>query len=106
MDADILRFQAQVASSRAARPGVRAAPFTDKFGGTDSPLKPIAASGGLGAIILLVTLVFLPLDLQSITAAPAALRGLLGLHVYGRDIYLFTLAFSAYAWHLRWLADH
>jgi len=26
--------------------------------------------------------------------------------VYGRGLYLWTLAIAAYAWHLRWIADH
>jgi hypothetical protein len=78
----------------------------DRFGGADSPFKPIAASGGLGLIIFVVIITFLPMDLQSINAAPASLHGLVGLHVYGRDLYLITLALGAYAWHLRWIADH
>lgn len=78
----------------------------DEFGGADSPAKPIAASGGIAAMIFIVTLVFLPLDLQTIPNAPAAQRGLVGLFTYGRDLYLITLALGAYAWHLRWIADH
>jgi len=78
----------------------------DEFGGADSPLKPIAASGGIAAIIFIVTLVFLPLDLQTITNAPAATTGVVALFTYGRDLYLLTLALGAYAWHLRWIADH
>ncbi len=78
----------------------------EEFGGADSPLKPIAASGGIGAMIFIVTLVFLPLDLQTITNAPEATRGIVGLFIYGRDLYLLTLALGAYAWHLRWIADH
>lgn len=77
-----------------------------EFGGADSPLKPIAASGGIGAIILILTLTLLPLDVQAINAAPPTLRGIMGLHIYGRDLYLLTLALGAYAWHLRWVADH
>lgn len=77
-----------------------------EFGGADSPLKPIAASGGIGAMIFIITIVFLPLDLQTIANAPEALRGTVGLFVYGRDLYLLTLALGAYAWHFRWLADH
>ncbi len=78
----------------------------DQFGSADSPLKPIAASGGIAAMIFIVTIVFLPLDLQGINAAPEALRGLVGLNVYLRDLYLLTLALGVYAWHLRWIADH
>ncbi len=78
----------------------------DQFGSADSPLKPIAASGGVAAMIFIVTIVFLPLDLQGINTAPEALRGLVGLNVYLRDLYLLTLALGVYAWHLRWIADH
>ncbi len=78
----------------------------DQFGSADSPLKPIAATGGIGAIIFIIALTFLPLDLQSINAAEPALRGLVGLNVYVRDLYLLTLALGVYAWHLRWIADH
>jgi hypothetical protein len=77
-----------------------------EFGGADSPLKPIAASGGIGLMIFVVAIVFLPLDLQTITNAPAAMRGVVGLFTYGRDLYLLTLALGAYAWHFRWIADH
>lgn len=78
----------------------------EEFGGADSPLKPIAASGGIGAIIFVLTIVLLPLDLQTITNAPEAMRGVVGLYTYGRDLYLLTLAIGAYAWHFRWIADH
>lgn len=78
----------------------------EEFGGADSALKPIAASGGIGALILIITLFLLPLDLQTITNAPPELRGVTGLFIYGRDIYLITLALAAYAWHFRWIADH
>ncbi len=78
----------------------------DNFGGADSPLKPIAATGGVAAMIFIITIVFMPMDLQGVNAAPAALRGLTGLHLYGRDLYLLSLALGAFAWHLRWIADH
>jgi hypothetical protein len=77
-----------------------------EFGGADSPLKPIAASGGIGVIIFVTTVVFLPLDLQAIANAPVALRGLVGLYTYARDLYLLTLVLGVYAWHFRWIADH
>ncbi len=78
----------------------------DEFGGADSPLKPIAASGGLGAILFILIVVFLPLDLQSIQSAPAQLHAVTSLHIYVRDLYLITLALGGYLWHLRWIADH
>jgi hypothetical protein len=78
----------------------------DEFGATDTPLKPIVASGGLAAVIFIVAILFIPMDVQGINAAPEALRGLTGLHLYGRDLYLLSLAIGAYAWHMRWIADH
>ena len=78
----------------------------EEFGGADSPLKPIAASGGIGLMIFVITIVFLPLDLQTVVNAPEAMRGIVGLFTYGRDLYLLTLALAAYAWHFRWIADH
>jgi hypothetical protein len=78
----------------------------ENFGGADSPFKPIAASVGVGAVIFIITIVFLPLDLNGVAAAPAALRGITGLHLYGRDLFLLTLVLAGYAWHLRWIADH
>ncbi len=78
----------------------------DEFGGADSPFKPIAASGGIAAILFILIIVFLPMDLQSIQSAPTALRGVTSLHTYLRDLYLITLALGAYVWHLRWIADH
>ncbi len=78
----------------------------EEFGAADSPAKPIAASGGIALMIFIVAIVFLPLDLQTIQAAPSVLRGIAGLHIYARDLYLLTLALGAYAWHLRWVADH
>ncbi len=78
----------------------------DEFGAADSPLKPIAASGGLAALIFIVAVIFIPMDVQGVNAAPEALRGLTGLHLYGRDLYLLSLTLGAYAWHMRWIADH
>jgi hypothetical protein len=70
------------------------------------PLKVVAASLGVALILLGVGGFLFLIDLYHLENAPAALRGLMGLHVYGRGLYLFTLAIAAYAWHLRWLADH
>ncbi len=78
----------------------------DEFGGADSPFKPIAASGGIAAMLFILIIVFLPMDIQSIQAAPAALRGVTSLHTYLRDLYLISLALGAYVWHMRWIADH
>ncbi len=70
------------------------------------PLKVITASLGVGLIILFVGGALFLLDLYHLEITPAAQQGLLGLHVYGRGLYLWTLAIAAYAWHLRWIADH
>lgn len=78
----------------------------DQFGGADSPLKPIAASGGIGLIIFVVVITFLPMDLATINSVSGTMRGVVGLHVYVRDLYLITLALAGYAWHMRWIAEH
>lgn len=70
------------------------------------PLKVVAASLGVGVLLLFVGGFLFVLDLYHLEKAPAAMQGLMGLHVYGRGLYLFTLAISAYGWHLRWIADH
>lgn len=70
------------------------------------PLKVVAASVGIGVIILIVAGFLFTLDLHRLQAAPPAQEGLLGLHVYMRSLYLLTLIVAAYAWHLRWIADH
>ena len=70
------------------------------------PLKVIAASLGIGLIILFVGGFLFLIDFYHLENTPAAIQGIMGLHVYGRGLYLFTLAIAAYAWHLRWIADH
>ena len=70
------------------------------------PLKVISASVGMGAVMLIVAGFLFMLDLYHFVIAPAAIQPLWGLHMYVRAIYSFTLALAAYAWHLRWIADH
>jgi hypothetical protein len=70
------------------------------------PLKVIAASVGIGLIFFFIGGCLFLLDLYHLENTPAPLQGITGLHVYGRGLYLFTLAIAAYAWHLRWIADH
>ncbi len=70
------------------------------------PLKVVAASVGLGAIMLIVAGFLFTLDIHRLEGAPPSQEGLLGLHVYTRSLYLLTLILAAYAWHLRWIADH
>jgi hypothetical protein len=70
------------------------------------PLKVVAASVGIAVIILVVGGFLFTLDIQRLEAAPPSQEGLLGLHVYMRSLYLVTLIIGAYAWHLRWIADH
>jgi len=72
----------------------------------DSYIKVMVTSGLLALIILGAFAFMLSLDTAWAASAPASLRGLYGLHVYGRDLYFFTLVAGIYAWHLRWLADH
>lgn len=70
------------------------------------PLKVIASSLGVGLILLFVGGFLFLIDLYHLENASTAMQGLMGLHVYGRGLYLFTLVIAAYAWHLRWIADH
>jgi len=70
------------------------------------PIKVIAVSVGLGIVMLIVGGFLFLLDLYHFENAPAAIQPLLGLHVYARALYALTLALAAYAWHLRWIADH
>ncbi|MBI5877136.1 MAG: hypothetical protein HZB53_05770 [Chloroflexi bacterium] len=72
----------------------------------DSYVKVIAASGLLALIILGAFAFMISLDIAWLGAAPAALHGLYGLHVYGRDLFFFTLVVGIYGWHLRWMSDH
>jgi len=85
---------------------VRYVTFLDQTPDHLQPLKVVAASLGVGLIILLVGGFLFSIDVYHLENAPAAMQGMLGLHVYGRGLYLFTLAIAAYAWHLRWIADH
>lgn len=78
----------------------------EEFGGSDHAAKPITATGGLGAVILIVGLWLFGFDINAVNTAPEAIRSIVSLHVYVRDLYLWTLVFMAYAWHLRWIADH
>ncbi|MBI5032542.1 MAG: hypothetical protein HZB51_18610 [Chloroflexi bacterium] len=70
------------------------------------PVKVISASVGVGAVLLIVAGFLFLLDLYHFVSAPAAMQPLWGLHMYVRALYAFTLALAAYAWHLRWIADH
>ena len=72
----------------------------------DSWIKVLVVSGGLGLIILATFVFLITLDIAWLNSVPAAQRGLYGLHVYGRDLYFFTLVLAIYGWHARWLADH
>lgn len=72
----------------------------------DSFLKVAVVSGLMAAIIVGSFVFLIQLDIAWLNAAPPALHGLYGLHVYGRDLFLFTLLMAAYGWHLRWMADH
>jgi hypothetical protein len=70
------------------------------------PLKVIVASVGSGAVMLIVGGFLFLLDLYHLENAPALQQPLMGLHIYGRALYSLTLVLAAYAWHLRWIADH
>jgi len=70
------------------------------------PIKVISASVGMGVVMLVVAAFLFLLDLYHFENAPAGIQPMLGLHVYARALYAFTLGLAAYAWHLRWIADH
>lgn len=70
------------------------------------PAKVIAVSAGLAVLILLVSGFLFWLDLHRLESLPLNEQGLLGLHVYVRALFVLTLVLAAYAWHLRWIADH
>jgi len=70
------------------------------------PIKVISVSAALGGLILLVGGFLFLLDLYHLENAPAAQKAMFGWHVYVRALYSLTLALGAYAWHLRWIADH
>jgi hypothetical protein len=72
----------------------------------DSWVKVLSVSAGLGLLILGAFLVLIALDIGWQSTLPAAERGLVGLHVYGRDLYFFSLALGLYGWHVRWMAQH
>ncbi len=70
------------------------------------PIKVVAASVGIGVVLLVVAGFLFTLDLHRLQSAPPSQEGLIGLHVYLRSLYLLTLILGAYAWHLWWIADH
>lgn len=70
------------------------------------PIKVISVSVGMGVMMLVVGGFLFLLDLYHFENAPAAMQPVLGLHVYARALYALTLGLAAYAWHLRWIADH
>lgn len=70
------------------------------------PIKVVSASVGMGVLMLGVAAFLFLLDLYHFENAPTGLQPAMGLHVYARAIYAFTLALAAYAWHLRWIGDH
>ncbi len=74
--------------------------------GAPPPSKVIGTSAGVGVVILLLVGFLFSLDLRALEAAPAAMQGIVGLHTYGRALYLLTLLLAAFGWHLRWVADH
>jgi hypothetical protein len=72
----------------------------------DSWVKVLVTSSGFGVVIVAAFAFLIALDINWLNGAPAAQRGVYGLHVYGRDLYFFTLVLAIYGWHARWMADH
>jgi len=70
------------------------------------PIKVISASVALGAAMLLGGGFLFLLDLYHFENAPAAIQPMMGLHIYARALYAFTLGLAAFVWHVRWIADH
>lgn len=72
----------------------------------DSWAKVMIASGGIG-VLLFGSFVYLhSLNLGWLGATAPALHGLVGLHVFVRDLFFFTLALGIWLWHGRWMANH
>jgi hypothetical protein len=72
-------------------------------------LKMIVATIGIGVLLVALTLYLFTLEvvhLGRLEAAHDPQVGLIGLHVYGRGLFLAGVAFAAYAWHIRWIGDH
>ncbi len=72
----------------------------------DSWIKVLVVSGGLGLIILAAFVFLISLDIAWLNTFAPAQRGLVGLHVYARDLFFFTLVLALYGWHARWMAQH
>lgn len=72
----------------------------------DSYVKVMVVSGLIAAVVVGSFVFLIQLDIAWLNSSPPELHGLYGLHVYGRDLFLFTLVMAAYGWHLRWMADH
>jgi hypothetical protein len=72
----------------------------------DNFVKVLAVSGGVGATLVVLALYLLVLNLRTLERVPDRLRGVWGLHIYGRAVLLITLTLLIYAWHARWMADH
>ena len=70
------------------------------------PIKVVSVSVGMGVVLLAVSAFLFLLDLYHFENSPAGMQPLAGLHLYVRALYALTLALAAYAWHLRWIADH
>jgi len=66
----------------------------------------LVVSGGLGIIIFAAFVFLISLDIAWLNTIAPAQRGLVGLHVYARDLYFFTLVLALYGWHARWMAQH
>ncbi|MBI3913423.1 MAG: hypothetical protein HY327_04455 [Chloroflexi bacterium] len=74
--------------------------------GAPPPSKVIGASAGIAVLIVLIVGFLFAIDLHSLDTAPLAQQGVVGLHVYGRALYLLTVMLAAFGWHLRWVGDH
>jgi hypothetical protein len=71
--------------------------------------KMAVATIGIGVLLVVFALYLFTMDilhLGRLEAAHDPQVGLVGLHIYGRGLFLAGVAFAAYAWHIRWIGDH
>lgn len=71
--------------------------------------KMVVATIAIGVLLVVFTLYLFTMDilhLGRLEVASDPQVGLVGLHIYGRGLFLAGVAFAAYAWHIRWIGDH
>ena len=69
-------------------------------------IKILATSGGLGALLLILTLYLLALNLRNLDHTRGKRQAILAFHLYARAMIAISIVIVIYIWHIRWLADH